>query len=181
MVCQLDAHDIKLIATDVDGTLLNHKQELTERTARAFQTAASLGIKVRCSLLHNTRACRLCEVTKYITVVRGTTGNTGVCWSSGGGGDRQSEGAMGRDPPAHGATRRWRLHTGAQGLVSQLLDAHAVGTRVHVPPGPISRSCWYLRGTGTSAQQLDMIRVRWLVVVYKTEQLPSKLACSRRA
>lgn len=46
MVCQLDARDIKLIATDVDGTLLNHKQELTERTARAFQTAASLGIKV---------------------------------------------------------------------------------------------------------------------------------------
>jgi predicted HAD superfamily phosphohydrolase YqeG len=48
MVCQLDARDIKLIATDVDGTLLNHKQELTERTARAFQTAASLGIKVHC-------------------------------------------------------------------------------------------------------------------------------------
>jgi Cof subfamily protein (haloacid dehalogenase superfamily) len=46
MVCQLDARDIKLIATDVDGTLLNHKQELTERTARAFQAAASLGIKV---------------------------------------------------------------------------------------------------------------------------------------
>ena len=75
MVCQLDARDIQLIATDVDGTLLNHKQELTERTARAFQIAASLGIKVRCSLLASTRACRLREVTKYITVVQGTTGS----------------------------------------------------------------------------------------------------------
>ena len=84
MVCQLNARDIKLIATDVDGTLLNHKQELTERTARAFQTAASLGIKVRCSLFHRNhttcaymmecrQAWRLndCGLDRCLLVIRG--------------------------------------------------------------------------------------------------------------
>lgn len=131
MVCQLDARDIKLIATDVDGTLLNHKQELTERTARAFQTAASLGIKVRCSLFHSTRARRLCEVTKYDTVIQGTGESPGICWSSGCGGDRQGEGAMGRDPPADGATHCWRLHTGGHGLGAQL---HVQFAHVQVCP-----------------------------------------------
>lgn len=42
----LDAKDIKLIATDVDGTLLNSRQELTDRTAHAVSTAAKLGIPV---------------------------------------------------------------------------------------------------------------------------------------
>lgn len=43
----LDAKDIRLIATDVDGTLLNTQQELTKRTECAVSTAARLGIPVR--------------------------------------------------------------------------------------------------------------------------------------
>eukprot|EP00897_Mesotaenium_endlicherianum_P003353 jgi/Mesen1/3045/ME000018S02360 len=37
---------IKLIATDVDGTLLNSKHELTERTEQAIRRAQELGVKV---------------------------------------------------------------------------------------------------------------------------------------
>lgn len=39
-------HAIKLIASDVDGTLLNHKQELTETVERAVQLARSVGVQV---------------------------------------------------------------------------------------------------------------------------------------
>ena len=39
-------HAIKLIASDVDGTLLNHKQELTETVERAVQLARSAGVQV---------------------------------------------------------------------------------------------------------------------------------------
>lgn len=38
------ARDVRLIVTDVDGTLLNSRQELSERTAAALKEAAALGV-----------------------------------------------------------------------------------------------------------------------------------------
>ena len=38
--------DIKLIAMDLDGTLLNKKKELTERTRRALEQAAAKGVHI---------------------------------------------------------------------------------------------------------------------------------------
>jgi hypothetical protein len=46
---------IKLIASDVDGTLLNHKQVLTESVERAVKLASSVGVQV-CKSLHTTLA-----------------------------------------------------------------------------------------------------------------------------
>ena len=39
-------HAIKLIASDVDGTLLNHRQELTDTVERAVRLAGSVGVQV---------------------------------------------------------------------------------------------------------------------------------------
>ena len=38
-------YDVKLIVTDVDGTLLDSKQRLSERTAEALREAAELGVR----------------------------------------------------------------------------------------------------------------------------------------
>ena len=38
--------DIRLIATDLDGTLLNSRKELTPRTLRAIKRAAEAGIEL---------------------------------------------------------------------------------------------------------------------------------------
>src|SRR5688572_25405227 len=42
----LPRKDIKLIAVDLDGTLLNSKHELTTRTEKALKAAMAKGIKV---------------------------------------------------------------------------------------------------------------------------------------
>lgn len=47
---------IKLICTDVDGTLLNSEQELTEPVLEAITAANNMGIPVCCSVQHST-AC----------------------------------------------------------------------------------------------------------------------------
>lgn len=43
----MQQHDIRLIVSDVDGTLLNHKQELTPGVEAAVKAAAALGVPVR--------------------------------------------------------------------------------------------------------------------------------------
>lgn len=42
---------IDLIVTDVDGTLLNSKQELNPRVEKAVKTASALGVPVSAALL----------------------------------------------------------------------------------------------------------------------------------
>lgn len=42
----LTMRDIKLIALDLDGTLLNSNKELTSRTAVALERVASLGVEI---------------------------------------------------------------------------------------------------------------------------------------
>ena len=46
IVCSDKRPPIKLIATDVDGTLLNSKQELTPAVEQAIKKAADLGVPV---------------------------------------------------------------------------------------------------------------------------------------
>ena len=46
VVCSAEMSPIKLIATDVDGTLLNSKQELTPAVEQAVKKAADLGVPV---------------------------------------------------------------------------------------------------------------------------------------
>ena len=46
-MCSDERSRIKLIATDVDGTLLNSKQELTPAVEQAIKKAADLGVPVR--------------------------------------------------------------------------------------------------------------------------------------
>ncbi len=46
-MCSAERPRIKLIATDVDGTLLNSKQELTPAVEQAIKKAADLGVPVR--------------------------------------------------------------------------------------------------------------------------------------
>ena len=46
IVCSAERPPIKLIATDVDGTLLNSKQELTPAVEQAIKKAADLGVPV---------------------------------------------------------------------------------------------------------------------------------------
>lgn len=38
--------NIKLIAVDLDGTLLNDKQEISVKTKQALQKASKMGIKI---------------------------------------------------------------------------------------------------------------------------------------
>ena len=45
-MCSAKRPPIKLIATDVDGTLLNSKQELTPAVEQAIKKAADLGVPV---------------------------------------------------------------------------------------------------------------------------------------
>lgn len=40
--------EIKLITTDVDGTLLNSKLELTPKVEKAIKLSQSVGVPVRC-------------------------------------------------------------------------------------------------------------------------------------
>lgn len=46
-MCSAQHPRIKLIATDVDGTLLNSKQELTPAVEQAIKKAADLGVPVQ--------------------------------------------------------------------------------------------------------------------------------------
>ena len=46
-MCSAQRPRIQLIATDVDGTLLNSKQELTPAVEQAIKKAADLGVPVR--------------------------------------------------------------------------------------------------------------------------------------
>lgn len=46
VMCSAERPPIKLIATDVDGTLLNSKQELTPAVEQAIKKAADLGVPV---------------------------------------------------------------------------------------------------------------------------------------
>ena len=57
IVCSAKRPPIKLIATDVDGTLLNSKQELTPAVEQAIKKAADLGVPVILCLLNNVH-CR---------------------------------------------------------------------------------------------------------------------------
>ena len=47
--------ETKLIALDLDGTLLNSDKELTERTRRALEAAAEAGIEIVPAAVENAK------------------------------------------------------------------------------------------------------------------------------